>query len=158
MYLGKQILASDMKLAAIYLLIMPATVLVLAGISILLPASAASLSTTGPHGLTEMVYAFTSAAHNNGSAFGGLTGNTPWFNVTLSLAMWFGRYLTMIPALALAGSLVRKRTYATTSGTLRTDSPLFTIMLMGVVLILVGLTYFPALAAGPLAEHFTGGF
>jgi len=158
MYLGKQILAADMKLAAIYILVLPATVLVLTAISILLPLAASSLSTTGPHGLTEMVYAFTSAAHNNGSAFGGFTGNTPWFNVTLGIAMWFGRFFELIPALALAGSLVRKRAYATTSGTLRTDSPLFTVMLIGVVLILVGLTYFPALAAGPLAEHFTGGF
>jgi len=158
MYLGKQILASDMKLAAIYILVLPATVLVLAAISILVPAASASISTSGPHGLTEVVYAYTSAAHNNGSAFGGLSGDTTWYNVTLAIAMWAGRVFEIIPALALAGSLVRKRTYAVTSGTLRTDTPLFAVMVAGVVLILVGLTYFPALATGPLAEHFSGGF
>jgi len=158
MYLGKQILASDMKLAAIYILVLPVTVLVLASIAILMPSSAKDISAAGPHGLTEVVYAYTSAAHNNGSAFGGLSGNTHWYNFTLGLAMWVGRYFEIIPALALAGSLVRKRTYAMTAGTLRTDTPLFTVMVMGVVIILVGLTYFPALALGPLAEHFSGHF
>jgi potassium-transporting ATPase potassium-binding subunit len=158
MYLGKRILAGDMTLVAIYILVLPATVLVLASISILYPAAAADISTTGPHGLTEVVYAYTSAAHNNGSAFGGYDGNTVWGNTTLGFAMWAGRFFEIIPALALAGSLVRKRTYAMTSGTVRTDKPLFTAMLIGIVLILVGLTYFPALALGPLAEHFAGHF
>ncbi len=158
MYLGKQITARDMKLAAIYILVLPATVLVLASISILVPSTASSISTTGPHGLTEIVYAFTSAAHNNGSAFAGFDGNTNWYNFSLALCMWIGRYFEIIPALALAGSLVRKRTYAVTAGTLRTDKPLFAVMLMGIVIILVGLTYFPALALGPLAEHFAGHF
>ena len=158
MYLGKQILAKDMKLAAIYILVLPVTVLVLASISILVPKTAASISASGPHGLTEVVYAFTSAAHNNGSCFCGFSGNTDFYNISLGFAMWAGRFFEIIPALALAGSLVRKRTYAVTSGTLRTDSPLFTIMLIGIVIILVGLTYFPALALGPLAEHFSGHF
>ncbi|HYA68843.1 MAG TPA: potassium-transporting ATPase subunit KdpA, partial [Acidimicrobiales bacterium] len=158
MYLGKQIMAGDMKLAAIYILVLPATVLVLAAISILVPKFAASISTNGPHGLTEVVYAFTSAAHNNGSAYGGFSGNTTWYNLTLGVGMWVGRFFEIIPALALAGSLVRKRTYAVTAGTLRTDTPLFTLMLMGIVIILVGLTYFPVLALGPLAEHFAGHF
>jgi K+-transporting ATPase ATPase A chain len=158
MYLGKQILAKDMKLAAIYILVLPVTVLVFASISVLVPSHANSISTTGPHGLTEVIYAYTSAAHNNGSAFGGFNGNTTWYNVTLSFAMWAGRFFEIIPALALAGSLARKRVYAVTAGTLRTDSPLFVVMLMAIVIILVGLTYFPALALGPLAEQFSGHF
>jgi potassium-transporting ATPase potassium-binding subunit len=158
MFLGKRILASDMTLVAIYILVLPATVLVLASIAILYPSTASDISTTGPHGLTETVYAYTSAAHNNGSAFGGYLGNTLWGNITLAFCMWIGRFFEIIPALALAGSLVRKRTYAMTAGTVRTDKPLFTVMLIGIVIILVGLTYFPALALGPLAEHFAGHF
>ncbi len=157
-YLGKRILASDMTLVAIYILVLPATVLVLASISILVPSLAADISASGAHGLTEVVYAYTSAAHNNGSAFGGYDGNTVWGNTTLGFAMWIGRFFEIIPALALAGSLARKRRYAMTSGTVRTDKPLFTAMVIGVVLILVGLTYFPALALGPVAEHFSGHF
>jgi potassium-transporting ATPase potassium-binding subunit len=157
-YLGKRILASDMTLVAIYILVLPATVLIFSSISILYPTIAADISTTGPHGLTEVVYAYTSASHNNGSAFGGYTGNTPWGNATLAFTMWIGRFFEIIPALALAGSLVRKRRYAMTSGTVRTDKPLFAVLTIGVVLILVGLTYFPALALGPLAEHFSGHF
>jgi potassium-transporting ATPase potassium-binding subunit len=153
-FLGKRILAGDMTLVAIYILVLPATVLVLASIAILWPSAAQDISAQGPHGLTEVVYAYTSAAHNNGSAFGGYDGNTLWGNITLGFAMWVGRFFEIIPALALAGSLVRKRTYAATSGTVRSDAPLFTFMLIGIVLILVGLTYFPALALGPLAEHF----
>jgi K+-transporting ATPase ATPase A chain len=157
-YLGKQILAPDMKLAAIYILVLPTTVLVLAGVAIVLPAALKSVSTSAPHGLTEVVYAYTSSAHNNGSAFGGLTGNVPWYNVTLAIAMFFGRFFEIIPALALAGSLVRKRTFAATAGTVRTDTPLFTFLVMAVVFVLVGLTYFPALALGPLVEHLSGHF
>jgi potassium-transporting ATPase potassium-binding subunit len=157
-YLGKRILASDMTLVAIYILVLPATVLVLASIGSLWPSAAQDIGAHGPHGLTELVYAYTSAAHNNGSAFGGYDGGTLWGNITLGFCMWIGRFFEIIPALALAGSLVRKRTYAMTSGTVRTDKPLFTLMVIGVVLILVGLTYFPALALGPLAEHFAGHF
>ena len=157
-YLGKRILASDMTLVAIYILVLPATVLVLASIAILWPSAAHDISASGPHGLTEVVYAYTSAAHNNGSAFGGYAGNTLWGNTTLGFCMWVGRFFEIIPALALAGSLVRKRTYAMTSGTVRTDKPLFTVVVIGVALILVGLTYFPALSLGPLAEHFAGHF
>jgi len=158
MYLGKRILAGDMTLVAIYILVLPATVLILASIAILWPSAAQDISAQGPHGLTEVVYAYTSAAHNNGSAFGGYDGNTLWGNITLAFCMWMGRFFEIIPALALAGSLVRKRTYAATSGTVRSDTPMFTFMLIGIVLILVGLTYFPALALGPLAEHFAGHF
>jgi potassium-transporting ATPase potassium-binding subunit len=156
-YLGKQILAPDMKLIAIYILILPTTVLLLAGIAIVLPAALEHVGgAPGPHGLTEVVYAYTSAAHNNGSDFGGLAGNFPWYNITLAIAMFFGRFFEIIPALALAGSLVRKRTYAATSGTVRTDTPLFTFMVIAVVFVLVGLTYFPALALGPIVEHLSG--
>jgi potassium-transporting ATPase potassium-binding subunit len=158
MYLGKRILAGDMTLAAIYILVLPASVLVLAGIAILWPANAHNVSASGPHAVTEVVYAYTSAAHNNGSAFAGYTGNSLWGNTTLGFSMWIGRFFEIIPALALAGSLARKRVYATTSGTLRTDTPVFTVMLIGVVIILVGLTYFPVLAMGPLSEHFAGHF
>jgi potassium-transporting ATPase potassium-binding subunit len=157
-YLGKRILSRDMTLVAIYILVLPATVLVLSSIAVLWPSAAADISAEGPHGLTEVIYAYTSAAHNNGSAFGGYNGNTLWGNTTLAFAMWVGRFFEIIPALALAGSLVRKRTYAMTAGTVRTNAPLFTLMVIGVVLILVGLTYFPALALGPLAEHFAGHF
>jgi potassium-transporting ATPase potassium-binding subunit len=158
MYLGKRLLAGDMTLAAIYILVLPVTVLSFAGVSLLLPSAAHQLSTTGPHAVTETVYAFTSAAHNNGSAFAGLAGNTLWYNSTLGLAMWIGRFFGIIPALALAGSLARKRTYTVTAGTLRTDTPLFTALLAAIVVILVGLTYFPVLALGPMAEHFSGHF
>jgi len=157
-YLGKQILAPDMKLAAIYILVLPTTVLILAGIAVVLPVALKSVSTSAPHGLTEVVYAYTSSAHNNGSAFGGLTGNVPWYNITLAIAMFFGRFFEIIPALALAGSLVRKRTFAVTAGTVRTDTPLFTFLVIAVVFVLVGLTYFPALALGPLAEQLSGHF
>jgi potassium-transporting ATPase potassium-binding subunit len=154
MFLGKRILSGDMTLVAIYILVLPATVLILASIAILYPSTATDISSPGQHGLTEVVYAYTSAAHNNGSAFAGYDGGTLWGNITLAFCMWIGRFFEIIPALALAGSLVRKRTYALTSGTVRTDTPLFTFMLIGIVLILVGLTYFPVLALGPLAEHF----
>ena len=149
---------ADNVFDALVILVLPVTVLVFAAVSILIPSTAASVSSEGPHGLTEMVYAYTSAAHNNGSCFCGFDGNTTYYNVTLAIAMWVGRFFEIIPALALAGSLARKRTYAMTSGTVRTDKPLFTLMVIGIVLILVGLTYFPALALGPVAEHFAGHF
>ncbi|HTX96937.1 MAG TPA: potassium-transporting ATPase subunit KdpA [Mycobacterium sp.] len=158
MYLGKRLLAGDMTLAAIYILVLPVTLLSFAGVSLLLPSAAHQISTTGPHAVTEAVYAFTSAAHNNGSAFAGLAGNTLWYNSTLGLAMWIGRFFEIIPAMALAGSLARKRSYTVTAGTLRTDTPLFTALLAAIVVILVGLTYFPVLALGPMAEHFSGHF
>jgi K+-transporting ATPase ATPase A chain len=146
------------KLAAVYLLVLPFTVLVLASIAIQLPTTVHSISAPGPHGLTELVYGYVSTAHNNGSAFPGLSGNTQWFNSTFGLTMWIGRFFLIIPALAIAGSLVRKRAIPETSGTLRTDTPLFTAMLIVVTIIVTGLTYFPVMALGPLAEHFVGHF
>jgi K+-transporting ATPase ATPase A chain len=107
MYLGKRILATDMTLAAIYILVLPVTVLSLAGISLLLPSAARQISSTGPHAVTEVVYGYVSSAHNNGSAFAGLSGDTQWYNTTLAFAMWIGRFFEIIPAMALAGSLAR---------------------------------------------------
>jgi potassium-transporting ATPase potassium-binding subunit len=157
-YLGKKIQGPEVKLTALYILVLPFSVLIFAGAGILLPHALTSLENSGPHGLTEMVYAYASGAHNNGSAFAGLNGNTLWFNTTLGINMLIGRFALIIPALAIAGSLVRKRPVPVTAGTLRTDTPLFTGMLMLVTVIITGLTYFPVLALGPLAEHFTGRF
>ncbi len=117
-----------------------------------------SMLSSGTHGLTEVVYTFTSVAHNNGSGFAGITGDTQWYNVTFGLAMLIGRFMLIIPALAIAGSLARKRVYTPTRGTLRTDTPLFTGMLVTVTVIITGLQYFPVLALGPLAEHLSGHF
>jgi potassium-transporting ATPase potassium-binding subunit len=157
-YLGKKIQSPEVKLTALYILVLPFSVLIFAGAAIVLPHALSSLENSGPHGLTEMVYAYASGAHNNGSAFAGLNGNTLWFNTTLGINMLVGRFALIIPALAIAGSLVRKRPVPVTAGTLRTDTPLFTGMLMLVTVIITGLTYFPVLALGPLAEHFTGRF
>ncbi len=117
-----------------------------------------SLENSGPHGLTEMTYAFTSQANNNGSAFAGLSGNTDWFNVTGGLAMLVGRFMLMIPVLAIAGSLGRKQPTPASAGTFPTDSGLFAALLTGVVVIVVGLTYFPVVALGPVVEHLVGKF
>ena len=157
-YLGKKIQVREVKLAAIYILVLPFTVLVLASIAILTKSTLHSLWASGPHGLTELLYAYTSTAHNNGSAFAGITGNTQWYNATLGLTMLIGRFMLIIPALAIAGSLVRKRVVPDTAGTLRTDTPLFTGLLIVVTIIVTGLTYFPVMALGPLAEHFAGHF
>jgi K+-transporting ATPase ATPase A chain len=118
-----------------------------------LPSAVASVGTTGPHGFSEILYAYSSAAANNGSAFGGLTGNTRWFNVTLGIAMLAGRFLVIIPALAIAGSLVAKKTVPASTGTFPTDGPLFVGLLTGTIVIVGGLTFFPALALGPVIEH-----
>jgi K+-transporting ATPase ATPase A chain len=118
-----------------------------------LPSAVASVGTGGPHGFSEILYAYTSAAANNGSAFGGLTGNTPWYNITLGIGMLMGRFLVIIPALAIAGSLVTKKTVPASAGTFPTDGPLFVGLLVGTILIVGGLTFFPALALGPVVEH-----
>ncbi|MEW2510491.1 potassium-transporting ATPase subunit KdpA [Streptomyces sp. NPDC046870] len=151
-YLGKKVGAREMKLAACYLLVTPALVLVLAAASMALPTPPHSLLNSGAHGFSEVLYAFTSAANNNGSAFAGLNANTDWFNTTTGLAMLFGRFLPMVFVLALAGSLAGQRPVPVTAGTLHTGKPLFSGLLVGAILIITGLTYFPALALGPLAE------
>jgi K+-transporting ATPase ATPase A chain len=152
-YLGKKIQGAEMKLITLYILAMPIIVLVFIGISVVLDSAKASILNPGPHGLTEVAYAFTSAGNNNGSAFGGLTGNTDWYNTTLGLAMLGGRFLLIVPALALAGSLARKQTVPPSAGTFPTGTPLFVGLLVGVVLIVVGLTFFPVLSLGPIVEQ-----
>ncbi|MEU9138763.1 potassium-transporting ATPase subunit KdpA [Streptomyces sp. NPDC048404] len=151
-YLGKKIGGREMKLAACYILITPALVLVLTAASMALPTPPHSTLNSGAHGFSEILYAFTSAANNNGSAFAGLNANTDWFNTMTGLAMLLGRFLPMVFVLALAGSLAGQRPVPVTAGTLRTEKPLFTGLLVGAILIITGLTYFPALALGPLAE------
>jgi K+-transporting ATPase ATPase A chain len=157
-YLGKKIQASEMKLVVVYLLAVPLVILTFAGISIVLKTALSQQANTGPHGLSEMVYAFASSANNNGSAFGGLSGNTQWFNTTLALCMLVGRFFLMVPALAIAGSLGRKQPVPPSAGTFPTDTPLFGVLLGGVVIIVVGLTYFPVIALGPIVEHLVGKF
>ncbi|MER5794880.1 potassium-transporting ATPase subunit KdpA [Streptomyces sp. NPDC001980] len=151
-YLGKKIGAREIKLSAIYILITPALALVFTAASMALPTPPHSMLNPGAHGFSEVLYAFTSAANNNGSAFAGLNANTDWFNTMTGLAMLFGRFLPMVFVLALAGSLAEQKPVPATAGTLRTEKPLFTGLLVGAILIITGLTYFPALALGPLAE------
>jgi K+-transporting ATPase ATPase A chain len=153
-YLGKKIEAREMKLAMLYILIFPLVILVLSGWSAAAPYGVSSLNNAGPHGLSEILYAYTSATGNNGSAFAGLNANTPWYNVTLGLAMLMGRFLMIVPALAIAGSLVGKKAVAESLGTFPTNGTLFVVLLVGVVLIVGALTFFPALALGPIVEHF----
>ncbi|MCA1842791.1 MAG: potassium-transporting ATPase subunit KdpA, partial [Actinobacteria bacterium] len=157
-YLGKKIQAVEMKLVVLYLLAAPIAILGFAGASILLKTSLSSLANGGPHGLSEMTYAFVSASNNNGSAFGGLSGNTAWFNTTLGLCFLVGRFLLMVPVLAIAGSLARKQPVPPSAGTFPTGTPLFAALLTAVVVIVVGLTYFPVVALGPVVEHLAGKF
>ncbi|MFF3399898.1 potassium-transporting ATPase subunit KdpA [Streptomyces sp. NPDC002659] len=151
-YLGKKIGTREIKLAACYILITPALVLCFTAAAMALPTPVNSLTNSGAHGFSEILYAYTSAANNNGSAFAGLNADTQWFNTTLGLAMLLGRFLPMVFVLALAGSLAGQKPVPETAGTLRTNKPLFTGLLVGTILIITGLTYFPALALGPLAE------
>jgi K+-transporting ATPase ATPase A chain len=152
-YLGKKIEAKEVKMAVLAILCLPASMLIFTAIAAVLPSGVASVGTPGPHGFSEILYAYTSGTANNGSAFGGLTGNTPWYNITIGLAMLAGRFLVIIPALAIAGSLVGKKTVPASAGTFPTDGTLFVGLLVGVILIVGGLTFFPALALGPIVEH-----
>jgi K+-transporting ATPase ATPase A chain len=154
-YLGKKIQAAEMKLVVIYILAVPLVVLCFAGASVILHGAKASILNPGPHGLSEVVYAFTSASNNNGSAFGGLNGATDWYNTTLGICMLVGRFVLIVPALAISGSLARKQPVPPSAGTFPTGTPLFTGLLVGVVVIVVGLTYFPVLALGPIVEHLS---
>ncbi|MDT6982784.1 potassium-transporting ATPase subunit KdpA [Streptomyces lusitanus] len=151
-YLGRKIGSREIKLAACYILVTPALVLPLTALALALPTPAASMTHSGAHGFSEILYAYTSGANNNGSAFAGLNADTQWFNTTTGLAMLLGRFLPMVFVLALAGSLAGQRPVPVTAGTLRTDKPLHAGLLTGTILIVTGLTYFPALALGPLAE------
>ncbi len=151
-YIGKKIRPTEMKYAALYFLTTPATVLAAAGLSIGLKTPRASILNPGPHGLTEILYAFTSMANNNGSAFAGLTTNTDWYNTIGGIVMLMARFAPMVFAIGLAGSLARQQPVPASAGTIETHKPLFIGMLVGVILVLIGLTYFPALALGPFAE------
>jgi K+-transporting ATPase ATPase A chain len=153
-YLGKKIEAREMKLAMLAVLIYPLTVLGFSAASVLLKTALDSLGNAGPHGLSEILYAFASTTANNGSAFGGLSGNTLWFNTTLGLAMFLGRFAYVLPVLALAGSFAGKKKAPPSAGTFPTHGPLFIGLLLGVIVILYLLQYFPALALGPIVEHF----
>ncbi len=151
-YLGKKIAGREVKFASLYLLTTPTLVLVGTGLAMALPGERAGMLNAGPHGLSEVLYAFTSAANNNGSAFAGITVNTAWYNTALGVVMLLGRLLPMVFVLGLAGSLARQRPVPASAGTLPTHRPLFIGLLTGVTVIVVALTYFPALALGPLAE------
>ena len=152
--LGKKIEAREMKYAMFAVLILPVAILGFTAISAMLPSAVASIGTAGPHGLSEILYAYTSATGNNGSAFGGLTGNTPWYNTTLGIAMLLGRFAYAVPVLAIAGSIAAKTRAPASKGTFPTDTPLFVGLMIGIILILGGLQFFPALALGPIIEQF----
>lgn len=151
-YLGKKIGTREIKFAACYILVTPALVLCFTAASFVLDTPSNSMTNSGAHGFSEILYAFTSGANNNGSAFAGLNADTQWFNSTIGIAMLLGRFLPMVFVLALAGSLAEQTPVPETAGTLRTEKPLFTGLLVGTIMIIAGLTYFPALALGPLAE------
>src|ERR1700758_3533094 len=153
-YLGKKIEAREVKYAVLATLILPTSILGFAAVAAVLPAALKTVSTSGPHGLTEILYAYSSAVGNNGSAFAGLTASTPWWGTTLALAMGLGRFAYAIPVLALAGAVVAKPKLAPTAGTLPTSGVQFVGLLLGVILILGGLQSFPPLALGPVVEHF----
>jgi potassium-transporting ATPase potassium-binding subunit len=152
-YLGKKIEAYDVKMAMLVALIFPMVILGFAGISAVKPFGIAGISNPGPHGLSQILYAFTSGAGNNGSAFGGLTVNTPWYDTTIGLTMLAGRFLMIIPMLAIAGNLARKKYVPPSLGTFPVTTPLFTVLLMGVIIIVGALTFFPALSLGPILEQ-----
>jgi potassium-transporting ATPase potassium-binding subunit len=153
-YLGKKIEAREMKLAMLALLILPLVILGISAISAMIPAGISSLANAGPHGLSEIIYAYSSAAGNNGSAFAGLNANTAWYNTTLAIAMFLGRFAYIVPMMAIAGSLAAKTKVPASSGSFPTHGLMFVALLAGVILILGGLQYFPALALGPIVEHF----
>ena len=152
-YLGKKIEAYEMKMSSLVILITPALVLIGAAVGVVAAAGKAGMLNPGAHGFSEVLYAFSSASNNNGSAFAGLSANTPFYNTALGLAMLFGRYWLAVPVLAIAGSLARKKTVPSGPGTLPTHTPLFVVLLVGVVILVGALTYVPALALGPIVEH-----
>jgi len=152
-YLGKKIEAFEMKMAMIAILVPPFVVLTGTAIAVLLPEGLSSLNNPGAHGLSEILYAYSSTGNNNGSAFAGLNANTPFYNATLGVAMWIARYWLMVPVIAIAGSMAAKKTVPTGAGTLPTHTPLFVVLLISVVLLVGALTFVPALALGPIVEH-----
>jgi potassium-transporting ATPase potassium-binding subunit len=153
-YLGKKIESREVKLSMLYVLIFPLIILYFSGWSAVAPYALSSLNNAGPHGLSEILYLYSSQAGNNGSAFAGINGNTLWFNVTGAVTMLVGRFMMIIPPMAIAGSLVGKKVVPESLGTFPTDGTLFVVLLIGVVIIVGALTFFPALALGPIVEHF----
>lgn len=152
-YLGKKIEAYDVKMAALSILIFPLTVLLFSAFAATSAQGVSSISNPGPHGLSQMLYAYTSAAGNNGSAFMGLNANTLWYNTTTGFATLFGRFFAVIPILAIAGNLARKKTVPESAGTFPVTTPLFTTLLVSTVVIVGALTFFPVLSLGPILEH-----
>ena len=153
-YLGKKIEAKEVKMAMLAILILPLSILGFTAVAVVIKPGLAGLANAGPHGFSEALYAYTSATGNNGSAFAGLSANTPYWNTTLGIAMWVGRFLFIVPMLAVAGSLAAKKIVPASAGTFPTDGGLFVGLVVGVILIVGGLTFFPALALGPVVEHF----
>ncbi len=153
-YLGKKIEAKEMKLASIFILTTPFVVLLGTAAGVMTAAGAAGVANPGAHGFSEILYAFSSAGNNNGSAFGGLSANTVFYNVALGLVMWIGRFWPIVAALAIAGSLAAKKRVPVTEGTMPTHGPLFIALLIGTILLIGVLNYVPALALGPVVEHF----
>ena len=152
-YLGKKIEAYDVKMAMLVILIFPLVILVFTAISVLYSFGTSAMANAGPHGFSEVLYAFTSAVANNGSAFAGLSGNTPWYNTSLGIAMLLGRFMMVLPVLAISGNLAGKKQTPATLGTFPVTGPSFTVLLIGVVVIVGALTFFPALSLGPILEH-----
>jgi potassium-transporting ATPase potassium-binding subunit len=153
-YLGKKIESYDVKMAMLYVLIFPLSILGFSAVSLMMPnLGLSALTNTGPHGLSEILYAYTSATGNNGSAFGGLSPNTHWYNLSLAAAMLIGRFLMIVPMLGIAGNLAKKKLVPPSPGTFPVHTPLFTVLLVGVILIVGALTFFPALSLGPVLEH-----
>jgi K+-transporting ATPase ATPase A chain len=153
-YVGKKIEAREMKLAMLYVLIFPAVILISTAIGASIQPGLGAIANPGPHGLTEILYAYTSGTANNGSAFAGLSVNSVFYNYTMGLAMLLGRFMMMIPALAMAGSLAAKKSVPPGAGTFPTTGAIFVVLLVGTILIVAALTFFPADALGPIVEHF----
>src|ERR1017187_9552941 len=156
-YLGKKIQAREVKLAALGVLVMPITVLILTGVAVSVAAGRAGPLNAGPHGFSEILYGFTSVTNNNGSAFAGLSANTPFYNVSMTFGLLLGRFAIMVPVVAMAGALAAKEPVAASAGTFRTDKPMFAALLVGVILIVGALTFFPAVSLGPIVEQFSQG-
>jgi K+-transporting ATPase ATPase A chain len=152
-YVGKKIESREVKLAVLAIAVLPLVILSLAALASVTPAGLAGPLNKGPHGFSEILYAFTSAVANNGSAFAGLSANTPFYNGLLGVAMWIGRFFVIVPMLAIAGSLAAKRHTPETAGSFPTTGPLWTGLLVGIVLVVGGLTFLPSLALGPVADH-----
>lgn len=152
-FLGKKLEAREVSFTVLALLAHPASILIFTALALVWPGALASLNNPGAHGFSEVLYAYTSGTANNGSAFAGLNANTPFYNTTIGLAMLFGRFLTLLPMLAVAGSLAAKRSLPQTAGSFSTETGLFAAVLVLVILMVGGLTFFPALALGPIVEH-----